>query len=869
MQLFANNALSTLAGAITNVATSMSVQPGHGARFPSPTAGDYFLLTLFELVGGIEANHEIVKVTARSVDTLTIVRAQESTAARAFGAGAQASHRATAGTLSHLAQTDMPTTFTQPVTILTAAPGTNTAQAASTAFVTAAVSVAVAALVASSPAALDTLNELAAALGNDANYATTISTALGNRLRVDAAQGLSAPQKAQAVANLGLATVATSGLKADVGLGNVDNTSDVNKPVSTAQAAADALKANIASPTFTGAVATTDAPFSMNVTTGGAARNFALTQATAGSLDLKISAAAGGSATAGSSLLSISTAGVIMTGSLTGTVADGAYNAKLKGATGMLRIIGYSTSPTGVDLQSVNAAENAFLPFRVIASTVTLAYAGGSNAVVVSSAGADVTGNLVVTGNVGLGTASYTHGSALQLGRVFSFSHDINSGYVGAGWYGTTSGVATYAITGNFATRMHFDSALGGMYWLNAVAGTAGATVTFTERMRLTNTGNFLVGTTTDNAVDKVQIGGSLKTTGAITAGSGLDVSGRINITNDDVFSLRIRRTTGSGSCYIGTTSGAGNQSMVFSTDDTAERMRLTSTGNFLIATTTDDTASKLQVNGGVRAQSLNAFGSAASFISAGGMLMYYTGSGVGVLRAYTDGSGTSGSLTFANAAGEMGRFDSSGNFLVAAAAYGSGSASNSAAGFRIGDTIQVQGASQTSYNGGSGTASCLRIGMMTTGRSVSAVGTINASGADYAEYMVKAAGVGDIAKGDVIGINEDGEVTDRWLDAVTFMVKTTNPSYVGGDSWSAGLEGDELEAARAKVDRIAFAGQVPVNVYGAKPGQIILPARFGDKVGGIAVDASTLSMVQYMRAVGIVQNILPDGRANIRVKVA
>lgn len=41
-------------------------------------------------------------------------------------------------------------------------------------------------------------------------------------------------------------------VKGDVGLGNVDNTSDVNKPVSTAQAAADALKANLASPALTG-----------------------------------------------------------------------------------------------------------------------------------------------------------------------------------------------------------------------------------------------------------------------------------------------------------------------------------------------------------------------------------------------------------------------------------------------------------------------------------------------------------------------------------------------------------------------------------------------------------------------------------------
>ena len=53
-------------------------------------------------------------------------------------------------------------------------------------------------------AALDTLSELAAALGNDANFATTIATELGNRVRYDAAQTLSAPQQAQACANIGV-----------------------------------------------------------------------------------------------------------------------------------------------------------------------------------------------------------------------------------------------------------------------------------------------------------------------------------------------------------------------------------------------------------------------------------------------------------------------------------------------------------------------------------------------------------------------------------------------------------------------------------------------------------------------------------------
>lgn len=65
-------------------------------------------------------------------------------------------------------------TFTGTPAAPTATGGTNTTQIASTAFVQAAI----AALVNSSPGALDTLNELAAALGNDPNFATTMTNAL-------------------------------------------------------------------------------------------------------------------------------------------------------------------------------------------------------------------------------------------------------------------------------------------------------------------------------------------------------------------------------------------------------------------------------------------------------------------------------------------------------------------------------------------------------------------------------------------------------------------------------------------------------------------------------------------------------------------
>ena len=83
----------------------------------------------------------------------------------------------------------------------------NSARVATTAYVMGAV----AALTAGAPGALNTLAKLAAAINNDANFATSIAAslaaataALALRLRIDAAQGLSAEQRAQALANLGL-----------------------------------------------------------------------------------------------------------------------------------------------------------------------------------------------------------------------------------------------------------------------------------------------------------------------------------------------------------------------------------------------------------------------------------------------------------------------------------------------------------------------------------------------------------------------------------------------------------------------------------------------------------------------------------------
>jgi len=95
------------------------------------------------------------------------------------------------------------------------------------------------AVIAAAPAALDTLDELAAALGDDANFATTITTSLA------AKAPLASPTFTGTVSGI---------TKTMVGLGNVDNTADTAKPVSTATQTALDLKAPLASPTFTGTV---------------------------------------------------------------------------------------------------------------------------------------------------------------------------------------------------------------------------------------------------------------------------------------------------------------------------------------------------------------------------------------------------------------------------------------------------------------------------------------------------------------------------------------------------------------------------------------------------------------------------------------
>lgn len=97
-----NNATSTLAANIITTDVSIPLATGDGSKFPTLGAGDWFPATIVDA----SANIEVVKVTGRSGDTLTVSRGQEGTTARSFVAGSRIDLRLTAAAIASI-QTDI------------------------------------------------------------------------------------------------------------------------------------------------------------------------------------------------------------------------------------------------------------------------------------------------------------------------------------------------------------------------------------------------------------------------------------------------------------------------------------------------------------------------------------------------------------------------------------------------------------------------------------------------------------------------------------------------------------------------------------------------------------------------------------------
>lgn len=205
----------------------------------------------------------------------------------------------------------------------------------------------------------------------------------------------------------------------------------------------------------------------------------------------------------------------------------------------------------------------------------------------------------------------------------------------------------------------------------------------------------------------------------------------------------------------------------------------------------------RLGVNGAIHIAAASVIGSGNGYLgntsSAGnGYFMPWDPTGYTVISNNWGGGG----IVFRTAAGESGRFSGSGNLLVGTSSNAGGyrclisTASGAAQSIIVGGIEVMAVNAAPGANASTGVANpAAAIAYFgrnnNTGRSINAGGTINASGADYAEYVLKAWYCSVLNPGAICGINADGLLTDRFDDAHTFVIKSTNPAYVGNDTWA------------------------------------------------------------------------------------
>ena len=203
-QLFLNNFTTTFIAAVKDTPSTGSpateldygvlrISDGAAGALINPSGGDFYVLTAFKRSGSTESNIEMLRVTAVDNSTpgecrITVARAQEGTPAKAYVSGDYLSLRLTKGSAER---------FTQPDELATK------------------------------------VDKVAGKGLSTEDYTTAEKTKLA---------GVAAGAQVNTVTSVAGKTGAVALAKADVGLANVDNTADTDKPVSTAQASALAGK---------------------------------------------------------------------------------------------------------------------------------------------------------------------------------------------------------------------------------------------------------------------------------------------------------------------------------------------------------------------------------------------------------------------------------------------------------------------------------------------------------------------------------------------------------------------------------------------------------------------------------------------------
>ena len=264
-----------------------------------------------------------------------------------------------------------------------------------------------------------------------------------------------------------------------------------------------------------------------------------------------------------------------------------------------------------VVLAGATSGSTTITPTDAVTATVTLPSTGGTlqtsgagfttNGVAyASSTSALATGNrLIFDGtNLGLGATPKTWVASNYCVFGIGDAGVINSRLgistysieVGVNWYRNSGGTYVYNFTGYGTNYVQSD---GSHAWYNAPSGTAGNTITFTQAMTLTASGNLGIGTTTP--AKTLDVSYSSTSTTATTAATMqlVNPQNAVGYYSGVINFCRINSTSPMayiGSIQIDTTGNSAN-GLVFGTRNGTstvdEKMRLSADGSLLVGTTT------------------------------------------------------------------------------------------------------------------------------------------------------------------------------------------------------------------------------------------------------------------------------------------